>query len=79
MSALSLRLPRSLHEQIRDIAKDEGVSVNQFITLAVTEKVAHISAIDYLEKRANRGKREKFMAVLDKSSDIKPENADIVQ
>lgn len=43
MSALSLRLPKSLHEQLRELAQEEGISVNQFVMLAVAEKVAAIS------------------------------------
>ena len=43
MSALSLRLPKSLHEQLRELAQEEGISVNQFVMLAVAEKVATIS------------------------------------
>ena len=66
MSALSLRLPKSLHEQLREVAQVEGISVNQFVMLAVAEKVASISAIEYLEKRAKRGSREKFLEILSK-------------
>ena len=31
MSALSLRLPDSIHRHIKEVAKKEGVSINQFI------------------------------------------------
>ncbi len=48
MSALSLRFPKSLHEQLRELAQEDGISVNQFIVLAVAEKVASISTIEYL-------------------------------
>ncbi len=76
MSALSLRLPKSLHEQLREVAQEEGISVNQFIMLAVAEKVAAISAIEYLEKRAKRGNREKFLEILNKVPDVEPEEFD---
>jgi hypothetical protein len=36
------------------LAREEGVSVNQFVMLAVAEKVAAIITIEYLEKRAKR-------------------------
>lgn len=73
MSALSLRLPKSLHEQLREVAQEEGISVNQFVMLAVAEKVASISTIEYLEKRAKRGNREKFLEILSKAPDVEPE------
>lgn len=76
MSALSLRLPKSLHEQLRELAREEGISVNQFVMLAVAEKVASISTIEYLEKRAKRGSREKLLAILNKAPDFEPEEFD---
>lgn len=76
MSALSLRLPKSLHEHLREVAQEEGISVNQFVMLAVAEKVASISTIEYLERRAKRGSREKFLEILSKAPDIEPEEFD---
>jgi hypothetical protein len=48
MSALSLRLPKTLHEQVKELAQEEGISVNRFVMLAVAEKIASISTIEYL-------------------------------
>lgn len=76
MSALSLRLPKSLHEQLREVAQEEGISVNQFVMLAVAEKVAAISTIEYLEKRAKRGNRERFLEILNKVPAVEPEEFD---
>jgi uncharacterized protein (DUF1778 family) len=76
MSALSLRLPKTLHEQLREVAQDEGISINQFVMLAVAEKVASLSTIEYLEKRAKRGSREQFLEILNKVPDLEPEAFD---
>ncbi len=76
MSAISLHLPKSLREQLRELAQEDGISVNQFVTLAVAEKIAAISTIEYLEKRAKRGSREKLLAVLEKAPDVEPEEFD---
>lgn len=76
MSALSLRLPKTLHEQLKELAQEEGISVNQFVLLAVAEKIAAISTIEYLEKRAERGSREKLLEILDKAPDVEPEEFD---
>jgi len=73
MSALSLRLPKSLHAQLKELAQEEGISINQFVMLAVAEKVASISTIEYLEKRARRGNREKLLEILNKVHDVEPE------
>ncbi len=76
MSALSLRLPKSLHEQLRELARQEGISVNQFVMLAVAEKIAALSAIEYLENRAKRGNRERYLEILNKARDVEPEEGD---
>lgn len=72
MSTLSLRLPDSLHKQIRALAQREGVSINQFLATAASEKVAALMTEEYLEKRAKRGRREKFEKVLVKVPDVEP-------
>lgn len=76
MSVLSLRLPTSLHEQLRALAEQEGISINQFITLAIAEKMAAIDTKNYLQQRAKRGTRDKLLAVLAKAPDVEPEEAD---
>lgn len=76
MSTLSLRLPDSLHNRIRELAQQDGISINQFISTAVAEKLAALMTEEYLEKRARRGSREKFLAVLAKVPDVPPEPGD---
>lgn len=76
MSVLSLRLPKSLYNQMRELAETEGVSMNQFATLAIAEKIATLMTVDYLEARAKRGSREKLLAVLAKAPDVEPEEYD---
>lgn len=76
MSTLSLRLPDSLHKRVRKLAEQEGISINQFISTAVAEKMAALMTVDYLEERAKRGSREKFLSVLAKVPDIAPEPGD---
>jgi len=66
MSALSLRLPESIHRHIREIAKKEGVSINQFISSAVSEKISALMTEDYLEERAKRAKKKDFRKILAK-------------
>ena len=44
MSAMSLRLPNSLHEAAKELAEREGVSVNQLVASALAEKLAAIMA-----------------------------------
>lgn len=75
-NVMSVRIPKSLHEQVRELAQEEGVSMNQFVMLAVAEKVAALQTLDYLERRATLGSREKLLAVLAKAPDVDPEPYD---
>ena len=72
MSTLSVRLPNSLHKQLRECAKREGTSINQLISAAVGEKLAALMTEEYLEARAKRGNRRKFEAVLRAVPDVEP-------
>ncbi len=60
MSTISLRLPASLHKKVRELAKREGVSINQMITLALAEKISAMLTEEYLSERASRASREAF-------------------
>ncbi|HEY8038023.1 MAG TPA: YlcI/YnfO family protein [Methylobacter sp.] len=66
MSALSLRLPDSVHRHIKELAQQEGVSINQFIASAVAEKVSAIATEDYLQQRAQRADKQAFQRLLSK-------------
>jgi hypothetical protein len=76
MSALSLRFPNSLHEQIRQLAKREGISINQFVASAAAEKMASLLTEEYIESRAKRASLKKFQNVLKKVPDSEPESYD---
>ena len=65
MSALSVRLPNSLHRNLRELAKRDSVSMNQLISSAVGEKLAALMTEDYLA-RAKRGSRAAYAAALRK-------------
>ncbi len=72
MSALSLRLPNSIHRHIKEIASQEGISINQFISSAVSEKISAIMTESYLTQRANRADRAEFKKRLDRVPDRAP-------
>ncbi len=76
MSTLSLRIPKSLHEQIRQLAKQEGISINQFVASAAAEKMSALLTEEYIETRAKRASLKKFRKVLNKVPDSAPEEYD---
>ena len=76
VSTLSLRIPNFLHEQIRQLAKREGISINQFVASAAAEKMAALLTEEYIEERAKRASSKKFQKVLRKIPDVEPEDYD---
>jgi hypothetical protein len=72
MSALSLRLPNSLHERARELARREGVSINQLVSAALAEKMSALMTEEYLEARARRGSRTRFLAALAQVPAVEP-------
>jgi hypothetical protein len=76
MSALSIRLPESLHKYAKEYASHEGISVNQLISTALAEKLSALATEDYLELRAKRGSRKSFDAALSRVPDATPDQWD---
>jgi len=76
VNTVNITLPQSLQEQVEALAQKEGISVPEFITLAVAEKLATLTTADYLAERAKRGSRDKLLAVLAKAPDVEPEEHD---
>lgn len=76
MSTLSLRLPDSLHKRVKELASQEGISINQFIATAVAEKMAALLTEDYLQERARRGSRARYEAALAQVPDVEPKVLD---
>jgi len=76
MSTISLRLPESLHEAVRELARQENVSINQLITVALAEKLSALTAEEYLAKRARRASRKKFERAMTKVPLVEPEEHD---
>jgi len=76
MSTLSLRLPNSFHEEVKKLARREGISINQLMSTAVAEKLAALMTEEHLEKRARRGSKQKFQKVLRKVRRIPPAEED---
>ena len=63
---------RECSSRLRELAKRDGVSINQFITLAIGEKISALDTASYLAERGNRGDREIFLKVLEKVADVPP-------
>jgi hypothetical protein len=72
MSSLSLRLPESLHQKLRELADRDDISINQFIATAVAEKAAALLTVDYLEARGQRANSKLVDRVLSRVPNVPP-------
>lgn len=76
MSTLSLRLPESLHRRVKELASEEGISINQFVATAVAEKMSALLTEIYLQERAARGGRARYEDVLSRVPDVEAADED---
>ena len=77
MSTISLRLPESLHKKARDLAKKENTSINQLVSSALAEKVSALMTEEYLDERAKRASKSKFVKALSKVADVDADKYDL--
>ncbi len=76
MSSISLRLPDSLHDRVRLLSKTDHVSINQFVSTAVAEKISALETETYLAARAKRASRKKFQKAMSMVPDMEPSEQD---
>ena len=76
MSSLMVSIPNSIRQRAEVLAKDDGISFDQFVASALAEKVAVLDADSYVRQRAARGSRAKFDRVMAKVPDVEPEARD---
>jgi hypothetical protein len=65
MSRLTLRLPETLHRQLEEQARQEGVSLNQYLVYALTRHVAMAYMVTPIPEEAVEQQREAFAALLE--------------
>ena len=76
MSALSVRLPESLHRAAREVAAQDGVSINQLIASALGEKIAALKTVEFLRERGQGADSNDLAAVLALVPDAQPAEYD---
>ena len=75
-----LRLPASLKDVVVRLAKDDGVSLNQWITVAVAQKVGAVEvASEFLAQRAAKAKPGDLERYLNDARDVPPVPGDELQ
>jgi hypothetical protein len=71
-SNVALRLQVSLLDEARRVSETEGVALNQFINVAVAEKLSAIRTDEYFSERAARGNVGKAKRILKRAGRSNP-------
>ena len=66
-STYPLRLPKSLKDEVAKVAKRDHTSINQFIAIAVAEKISALETEDFFTERVKGADLEAFRATLFRS------------
>jgi hypothetical protein len=71
-----LRLPRSLKAAVKKLSREDGTSINQFVVMAVAEKVSAMATAEYFAERKARADMEAFDRILDRKGGEPPREGD---
>ena len=76
ISTYPLRLPRSLKEAVERLSKQDGTSINQFVALAVAEKVSAMQTAQFFEERTERADFPAFDKIMKRKGGAPPREGD---
>jgi hypothetical protein len=72
----ALRLPQSLFAHLREAATEDGVAMNQYIAVALAEKLAtRKTARQFLAERAEHGSAARALEILERAGTDEDEQA----
>jgi hypothetical protein len=71
-----LRLPRSLKDAVVRLSKQDGTSINQFVTTAVAEKVSALETARFFRDRRARADFKTFDRIMNRRGGKPPRPGD---
>jgi hypothetical protein len=75
-----LKLPMSIKKAAQRLAKEDGVSLNQWIAVAVAEKVGVVeTAAEFFKKRAGKASGKRLAKFLRNAPKVDPEPDDTIR
>lgn len=72
----ALRLPRSLKAEVENLSAQDGISMNQFIVMAVAEKVSALEVERFFEQRRSRANFSVLDRLLTRTGGESPREGD---
>jgi hypothetical protein len=70
------RLPRSVKAEVERRAKEDGISINQFVATAVAEKLAAMNTAAFFAERRDRADMTAFDRLMRRGGGEPPEHDD---
>ena len=77
-STYPLRLPRSVKAEVERRAREDGISINQFVATAVAEKLAVMNTVTFFAERRNRADFKAFDRLMRRKGGEPPSPEDTI-
>lgn len=71
-----LRLPRSLKDAVEHLSKEDGTSINQFVSTAVAEKVSALRTAQFFQEKKARADFKAFDKIMKRRGGKPPRAGD---
>ena len=75
-STFPLRLPVSLKDAVAEVSREDNTSINQFVVVAVAEKLSAMRTAEFFAERRSRADPEAAIAILSRDGGQVPEPED---
>ena len=79
ISTYPLRLPVSLKNAVAEFSKEDNTSINQFVVVAVAEKLSAMKTAEFFAERRGRADPKAAVAILSREGGQPPEPEDRLQ
>lgn len=76
MTSITIQIPESIRRHIEALAKQEGYSLDQFASSALSEKLAVMSSLEVLKREAKQGDLHRYHSFLNSLPDAPPQPGD---
>lgn len=78
MSRLTLRLPETLHHKLANLAKSEGVSLNQYIVYALSYQIHNSYTINSLSEKEVEKQESNFNDLIKELGSLEDEEITMI-
>ena len=72
MAKLQLRLPESIHNKVRKIAKKENVSVNQLLVNSISNEIIRYETMQFFAQSSRDFNEQDFFDALQEIPSVEP-------